>query len=456
MAYFDRNTFNLIPDGKWEGALMEVSSAECLCAFCHETASGSMPFIPYPLLRLRKSELVEKPSQERDYFHRPYFYAHQSCALLCPEVYHSSSGEYFNVAAALHRGRSLKCSCCRRPGATVGCFEAKCERSYHASCTGKLDELRNGAIFWCPLHSRGQWDDRWNCDGCGVELEQAWFSCTLCRDYYNSFDLCGSCYNEQDSWNHQHAYNSFEMIDSRPAPFIESIDQPSITPGTAIDRRNGPAVCDIYSMDMTSTAFDIHNRAPRWATHSSADLSGTWIPQLPRWAILKYTQSTDTIVSNFLGRGTDAIEAILLGRKLSAVDVNKEYLSMAIRNCPGEVDIRLGDARSLPHLEDSSIQLILSHPPYYKCIIYSSIGEAPGDLSRSPSLETFNDSMRRVADESWRLLREGGRVILGIGDNRESRHLIPVTLYVLKEYFDAGFILEEFVKIPNIIMILTL
>lgn len=190
------------------------------------------------------------------------------------------------------------------------------------------------------------------------------------------------------------------------------------------------------------------------ATHNSSDLSGTWIPQIPRWALLKYTSEGDRILANFLGRGTDAIECLLLRRLVVGVDVNRQCLAMAVQNCTlldakvGLADIRLGDATSVPEVRDGTCALVLSHPPYYRCVQYSSGNEAPGDLSRLATPISFCEKMSSVAGETFRVLHGGGRAVVGIGDNREARLLLPVSLWVLEVYLNSGLILNEYVLLP--------
>ena len=80
------------------------------------------------------------------------FWAHESCAKHSPEVVFIKN-EWYNVAEAVKRGRHTKCYSCREKGATIGCFEPKCVKSYHVGCTGKsMDAFDAGYIFWCPTH----------------------------------------------------------------------------------------------------------------------------------------------------------------------------------------------------------------------------------------------------------------------------------------------------------------
>lgn len=61
-------------------------------------------------------------------------WVHRQCAVWSPEVYFSGVGCLKNVRAALSRGRTLKCSRCGRPGATIGCRVDRCPRTYHLAC----------------------------------------------------------------------------------------------------------------------------------------------------------------------------------------------------------------------------------------------------------------------------------------------------------------------------------
>lgn len=54
--------------------------------------------------------------------------------ILVLQVYFAGVGRLKNIRAALCRGRSLKCTRCERPGATIGCRVDRCPRTYHLVC----------------------------------------------------------------------------------------------------------------------------------------------------------------------------------------------------------------------------------------------------------------------------------------------------------------------------------
>ncbi|NXB67729.1 PHF11 protein, partial [Struthidea cinerea] len=91
------------------------------CAFCSEGEAGSVMYI----------------ATERD------IAAHQDCLLFSSGFVESEEhnpenlGLRFDVASVLkelRRGKRLVCNFCRKKGATVGCEERACRRSYHFFC----------------------------------------------------------------------------------------------------------------------------------------------------------------------------------------------------------------------------------------------------------------------------------------------------------------------------------
>lgn len=63
------------------------------------------------------------------------YYLHIHCALWCPEVYCDAMTEQWrHIAEALARCKAIKCAHCRKLGASIGCLEESCQRSYHFHC----------------------------------------------------------------------------------------------------------------------------------------------------------------------------------------------------------------------------------------------------------------------------------------------------------------------------------
>ncbi|MBQ4272589.1 MAG: site-specific DNA-methyltransferase, partial [Clostridia bacterium] len=116
----------------------------------------------------------------------------------------------------------------------------------------------------------------------------------------------------------------------------------------------------------TNTVWSFPSRG-KWATHD-AKYRGNWSPYIPRNVILRYSNEGDTVLDQFVGGGTTAVEAKLTGRNFIGIDINPNAVELSQRKCDFEFDsdvnisIRLGDARKLD-LPDESVDLICTHPP---------------------------------------------------------------------------------------------
>ncbi|KAI9256415.1 hypothetical protein EDC94DRAFT_523179 [Helicostylum pulchrum] len=553
-----------------------------VCAFCNDdddTSDDLGQFIgPFVIATFNKNGVEKKRS----------FWAHDSCARYSPEVFCTPEGKWYNVTLALRRGRGMRCHGCKEKGATIGCFESKCNKSFHLPCSQKpVSYFKSGVIFWCGIHEayynkKDTYVNVFNCDGCSKKLvDESWFTCVPCASsYFSSFDLCTECYEKFPS-EHDHNEDEFEETsfailkemeaqkateaarakeeikaanakkkkkplfprrrrkladgsipvsccycgtyeaetwrkgydggvimcnpcfelallvdnDGRPGEenmplvidnatlefdqqqnqqhkYVASIEdyshKPYLTRDTLSatkfsDASTGPRLASyepqpnqLFSLTFESTYFDIPGRAPRWATHSGTDYHGTWLPQTVRRAILKYTTKDERVLSNFLGRGTDAIECFLLQRRCCGVDINPAAVALSQRNCCFEIPPGLTSAEYRPIIAqadsrdlsgslfaDESFHHVLSHPPYKDCVAYST--HLDGDLSRFTSIEDFKIEYTKVVKESWRLLKMDRRLTLGIGDNREHCFYIPVGFHLMRLYIDEGFELEELV-----------
>jgi len=197
-----------------------------------------------------------------------------------------------------------------------------------------------------------------------------------------------------------------------------------------------------------------------WATHSG-EYRGNWSPYIPRNVILKYSKPGETVLDYFCGAGTTAVECKLLGRRCISLDINDKAIELAKRNLDFTIEsgqlkftneesyhqiyepqVLIGDARDLSFLQDNSIDLICSHPPYANIIHYTDSKE--GDLSFL-DIDNFLKEMIKVARESFRVLKPGRQCAILIGDTRRKKHIIPLGFKLINVYLDEGFKLRELV-----------
>jgi len=203
----------------------------------------------------------------------------------------------------------------------------------------------------------------------------------------------------------------------------------------------------------TTTVWSFPDRGD-WATHKG-DYRGNWAPQIARNLILRYSKPGEIVLDQMCGGGTTLVECKLLGRNAIGIDINYDAVMLTMDRLNftyrpldsnyKEPDIKVyhGDARNLNLIEDESIDLIATHPPYANIIPYSKSKKIEGDLSQVYSLEEYLKGMREVAEESFRVLKPKRYCAILIGDTRKHRHYIPIAFRVMQQFLDVGFILKE-------------
>ncbi|MEM2939410.1 MAG: DNA methyltransferase [Candidatus Bathyarchaeia archaeon] len=191
-----------------------------------------------------------------------------------------------------------------------------------------------------------------------------------------------------------------------------------------------------------------------WATHRG-NFRGNWPPQMARNIIIRYSKPGETVLDQMCGSGTTLIECKLLGRNAIGVDINPDCIMLTLDRLNFDytpldpsfpkVSIRtyIGDARNLNLIEDDSIDLVATHPPYANIIPYSKEGKIPGDLSVVRSVDEYIEGIRDIAKECYRVLKPGRYCAILVGDTRIHRHHVPIAFRTMQAFFEAGFILRE-------------
>lgn len=184
-----------------------------------------------------------------------------------------------------------------------------------------------------------------------------------------------------------------------------------------------------------------------WATHSGK-YRGNWSPYVPRNLILRYSEPNDWILDQFLGSGTTLVEAKLLCRNAIGIDINAMALKISNSNLNfqfqtnSKIFTRLGNARNLDFIKDSSIDLICTHPPYANIIKYSKTIE--NDISLL-ECEQFLIAMKDVAEEAFRVLKNKKICAIMMGDMRKYGNIIPLGMKTMNVFLEAGFESKEII-----------
>lgn len=195
----------------------------------------------------------------------------------------------------------------------------------------------------------------------------------------------------------------------------------------------------------TSTIWNFPERGS-WSTHKG-DYPGNWSPYVPKNIISRYSKEGDVVLDQFVGSGTTLIEAKLLKRKAIGCDINDNAIDITTKRIGAlspqdNIKVKKADARELIFLKDSSIDLICTHPPYGNIIKYSS--EIDGDISLL-SLDEYYKEMKKVALESYRVLKSNKFCSILIGDTRKNGFIVPIGFNVMNIFNEVGFKLKEII-----------
>lgn len=195
-----------------------------------------------------------------------------------------------------------------------------------------------------------------------------------------------------------------------------------------------------------TTVWDFPIRG-NWLTHKS-DYRGNFAPQIPRNVMINYSTEGELILDPMVGSGTTLIEARSLNRNAIGFDINeyavnitKERLRFNVKNNSKQI-VSVGDVRSLTTLENNSVDLIVTHPPYWNLVEYSGkINTA--DLSSINKLDTFFSELDKGISELFRVLKENHFCAILMGDTRKGQHFIPLSQMLLIRCLKHGFVLKE-------------
>jgi DNA modification methylase len=133
--------------------------------------------------------------------------------------------------------------------------------------------------------------------------------------------------------------------------------------------------------------------------------------EIPRRLIKLFSLHGELVLDPFAGIGTTARIALEQGRSAIAVEQNPDYVDRIRDDCSqmqieseGELRIFHGDARDLGLVEDDSVGLAITSPPYWNKADY---GDGSANLGAIPSYRDFIEALRPALCECYRVLAPG-------------------------------------------------
>ncbi|MDA2925669.1 site-specific DNA-methyltransferase [Acidobacteria bacterium AH-259-G07] len=138
--------------------------------------------------------------------------------------------------------------------------------------------------------------------------------------------------------------------------------------------------------------------------------------EIPTRLTKLFTFYGETVLDPFAGVGTTAKAAIPLGRKAICVEQNHKYARFIQNECSKlknggrfkkPLTVHRGDSRSLDFLEDESVHLIVTSPPYWNKACYDNNRRNLGNVS---SYLQFFEEIEPVFKECFRTLVPGRKL----------------------------------------------
>ena len=196
----------------------------------------------------------------------------------------------------------------------------------------------------------------------------------------------------------------------------------------------------------TNTVWSFPSRG-KWATHD-AKYRGNFSPYVAKNIILRYSKPNDLVLDQFVGGGTTLIECKLNNRNAIGIDINPKAVEITKDKLNFETEfqnnikVNLGDACNLQDVEDDSIDLICTHPPYADIIKYSE--DIEEDLSHL-KYKNFLIAIEKVASECYRVLKKNKFCAIVMGDTRKNGMVQPLGFEVMQRFINSGFKLKEII-----------
>ena len=184
-----------------------------------------------------------------------------------------------------------------------------------------------------------------------------------------------------------------------------------------------------------------------WATHNPK-YRGNYAPQIARNIILQYSEKGDIVLDPMVGSGTTLIECKLIHRNGIGIDINPKAVEITKNSLNfdfqtnSKQNVYQGNVRELKNIDDNSIDLICTHPPYLNLVTYSD-GKIEGDFSNISSPNKFCNEIEYGIIEMFRVLKYSHYCAALIGDTRKGQHYVPLSYMVMNKFLQNGFVLKE-------------
>lgn len=141
--------------------------------------------------------------------------------------------------------------------------------------------------------------------------------------------------------------------------------------------------------------------------------------EIPKRLIKLFSFDGETVLDPFCGVSTTGLACAQSNRKYIGVDINDEYIQisqdrLSDSDIPSdEYSLHHHDSSKMEFLEEASVNLIITSPPYWNKADY---GDVDGDVGQIDNYAEFLNEMKPILAECERVLDPGRRFCLVTAD----------------------------------------
>ncbi|MHC4119869.1 MAG: DNA methyltransferase [Planctomycetota bacterium] len=176
--------------------------------------------------------------------------------------------------------------------------------------------------------------------------------------------------------------------------------------------------------------------------------------EIPHRLVKLFSLHGESVLDPFAGVGTTAMAALPLGRNVICVDQNTDYVKEIRKRCAtlqgkdlGKLTARTANSSTLQFVEDESVGVVVTSPPYWNKADY---GKRQINLGNERIYAEFLRAIEPVFRECYRVLMPGRKIcIVTANVNQHTNHgllTFPLAL-------DYGWLLRDigFVMVNEVI-----
>ena len=120
-------------------------------------------------------------------------------------------------------------------------------------------------------------------------------------------------------------------------------------------------------------------------------------------------------------------------------------VDQSVKSLPSHHELHLGDARDLSIVDDESVELVVTSPPYFDIKDYENGTGGEDQLGDIEDYEQFNEEIDKVWKQCYEKLVPGGRMCVVVGDilrsrsNYDRHRVLPLHATIQEHCTNVGF-----------------